>query len=242
MATVEHHYEHHLGPVYAWTAGGLEAGLLAGAVELDELDLPIAPGTSVIDLGAGFGMHAVPLARRGAKVLAIDTSAELLQTLEAACAGLPVKVVNDDLLAFQWHIADTPSVILCMGDTITHLAEWSSVESLVAGAAAELPPGGLFILSFRDYTAPLAGDQRFIPVRSDDARILTCFLEYRPEFVLVHDILHERTFSGWQTRVSHYRKLRLSPGDLTACLQAHGFQVRRGSGLRGMVRLVATRT
>ena len=43
--------------------------------------LSMAPGTRVVDLGAGLGMHAIPLARDGADVVAIDPSARLLRTL-----------------------------------------------------------------------------------------------------------------------------------------------------------------
>jgi hypothetical protein len=154
---------------------------------------------------------------------------------------LPVRAVNEDLLDFQRHIVETPSAILCMGDTITHLPDFGAVEKLVERASAALAPGGMLVVSFRDYTVPLVGEQRFIPVRSDEARILTCFLEYEPEAVLVHDILNERTSEGWQTRVGRYRKLRLSPEHLVSRLQSNGFKVRREAGMRGMVRIVAQR-
>jgi hypothetical protein len=78
-------------------------------------------------------------------------------------------------------------------------------------------------------------------VRSDDDRILTCFLEYEPRSVVVHDIVHQRSSEGWQTRVSHYRKLRLSPERLIGNLESNRFSVRREAGPRGMVRLVARR-
>lgn len=171
--------------------------------------------------------------------MAIDTSTELLQTLAELGGDLPIQAIHDDLLAFQRHITEAPSVILCMGDTITHLPERGAVESLIEKAAAELLPGGMFVVAFRDYSAALVGEQRFIPVRSDDTRILTCFLEYEPEVVLVHDILHQRTQEGWHTRVSHYRKLRLVPEQLIASLERHGLNVRREVGMKGMVRLVA---
>ena len=241
MSTAAEHYERHLGPVYVWMTGGAEAGLRAGSAEIEALGLPAVRGAVVLDLGAGFGTHAIPLARRGARVTAIDSSAELLRTLTELCGDLPIRAVNDDLLAFQAHLVEAPSAILCMGDTITHLPNFGSVEELVERAAAHLAPDGVFVVSFRDYSVPLRGEQRFIPVRSDAARILTCFLEYDPEAVLVHDIIHERTSDGWDTRVSHYRKLRLSPERLTDCIQRNGFNVRREAGMSGMVRLVAQR-
>lgn len=186
-------------------------------------------------------MHAIPLARRGARVTAIDSSAALLRTLTELGGGLPVRTVTDDLLAFQRHIAEAPSAILCMGDTITHLPDFGAVETLIEKASIALLTGGVFVVSFRDYSVPLTGDQRFILVRSDETRILTCFLQYEPEAVLVHDIVHERTSQGWQSRVGHYPKLRLSPERLVTTLEANGFDVRREAGTRGMVRLVAQR-
>lgn len=241
MSTAAEHYERHLAPIYVWMAGGAAAALEAGSAEIEALNLPVARGAVVFDLGAGFGVHAIPLARRGARVTAIDSSPELLRTLGELRGGLPVQAVNDDLLAFQSHIAEAPSAILCMGDTITHLPDFDAVEKLIERASMTLAPGGMLVVSFRDYSVPLTGEQRFIPVRSDEQRILTCFLEYEPEAVLVHDILHERTAQGWQTRVSHYRKLRLSPERLISCLRSNGFNVRREAGMRGMLRLVVRR-
>jgi SAM-dependent methyltransferase len=243
MSDVRRHYAQLLAPIYAWMAGGPDAAFAAGADELAALGLPRAAGDLVIDLGAGFGKHAVPLARRGARVLAVDTSAELLHALEEARGNLEVQVVEDDLVGFRRWLTEPPGAILCLGDTLTHLGALAQVERLVDEAAAALLRGGLFVLGWRDYTAPPAGDARFIPVRADDARILTCFIE--PEAggarVVVHDLLHERTEDGWRTRVSHYPKLRIAPAWLADRLAARGFDVRREAGSGGMVRLVATR-
>jgi SAM-dependent methyltransferase len=241
VSTAAEHYERLLGPVYLWMAGGAEAALGAGAAEVEALALPPARGAAVVDLGAGFGMHAIPLARRGAVVTAIDSSTALLRTLGELAAGLPVRAVNDDLLRFHAHIAEAPSAILCMGDTIAHLPSFDDVDKLLERVAVDLAPGGVLVLSLRDYSVPREGDERFIPVRSDAARILTCFLEYEPEAVRVHDIVHERTPGGWQTRVSHYRKLRLSPERLIDRLGSLGFDVRREAGINGMIRIVARR-
>jgi SAM-dependent methyltransferase len=238
MTTTLDHYQRHLAPIYLWMCGGADAAFQAGAAEIRALSLPMHDAV-VLDLGAGFGMHAIPLARRGARVTAIDTSPELLGLLDELRGETPVHLVHDDLLSFRVHVKDLPDVILCLGDTITHLPDLDAVEMLVDRAGIELRSGGSFVISFRDYTVPLEGDQRFIPVMSDRNRILTCFLEYAPETVTVHDIVHERDAAGWQTRVSHYQKLRLPPEHLITRLRAHRFNVRREAGLRGMVRLVA---
>jgi len=238
MTTVEAHYRDHLAPVYTWMAGGSEAAFEAGAAELDELALPFFPHQLALDLGAGFGMHSIPFARKGGRVLAIDTSQELLNSLIQSAAGLPVSAIKDDLLEFQSHLTEAPQVVLCMGDTITHLPSHSAVERLVEKVAREIASGGMFIITLRDYTVSLVGEQRFIPVRSDNTRILTCFLEYEDDAVHVHDVLHQRDADGWKMTVSSYKKLRIIPEELSHLIQRLGFDVQRQVGLRGMVRLV----
>lgn len=132
------------------------------------------------------------------------------------------------------------SVPSCMGDTLTHLPTLVSVGLLFAEVADVLDESGTFVLTFRDYTTALSAEQRFIPVRSDADRILTCFLEYDDTHVTVHDLLHEREASQWKLQVSSYRKLRLAPEWVSQALENCGFRVVREAGLSGMVRLVAS--
>ena len=241
MTSVTVHYQNLLAPIYLWMAGGLETALAKGAAEIADLFPPGTGPVAAVDLGAGFGMHAIPLARRGCPVIAVDSSPLLLGELARQAQGLPVKTVEDDLLAFPRHLQAPTQLILCMGDTLTHLPQLDAVRQLFALAARALPPGGRFVASFRDYSAELAGTERFIPVRSDADRILTCFLEYAADHVTVHDLLHERQGEGWQLRVSAYRKLRLAPDWVVAGLRENGFAVRVEPGLAGLLRVVATR-
>jgi SAM-dependent methyltransferase len=239
MPSVAEHYERILSPVYAWMAGGAENALAAGKAEIDALNLALPAGALVIDLGAGFGMHAIPLARAGARVVAIDNSPQLLDELERLAGDLAITTVRDDLLSFRAHVTGKAAVILCMGDTLTHLPEHTNVDFLIQEVAESLERGGRFVLSFRDYSEPLLDERRFIPVRSDERRILMCFLEYEDDSVVVHDILHERAGDAWDTKVSSYRKLRLSPDQVIASLGSFGFEARKEPGMRGMVRIVA---
>src|SRR5271165_3498209 len=104
MATVADHYEAHLAPVYLWMSGGVDAAFARGDAEIAALLPHFARGTTAVDLGAGFGMHAIPLGRRGFSVIAVDTSALLLEELRRHAAGLPVSTVPDNLLSFQRYV------------------------------------------------------------------------------------------------------------------------------------------
>ena len=241
MATVTEHYRTHLAPVYTWMAGGVDAAIARGESEIAAVLPDLAAGSSAVDLGAGFGMHAIPLGRRGCSVLAVDSCSLLLEQLLRQSAGLPITAVVDEMLSFRRHMGCGADAILCMGDTLTHLPDSASVLQLFALAAESLRPGGRFIATFRDYTSPLMGQARFIPVKSDADRIMTCFLEYAPGTVDVHDIIHERSGSNWQLQVSVYRKLRLAPGWVSAALEERGLSVRTEPGLAGMIRIVAVK-
>jgi len=240
MAAVTEHYATHLGPVYAWMAGGVEAAIARGAKEIETLGLLPRLTGQAVDLGAGFGMHSIPLARRGFSVLAIDSCGELLQTLRQEAGDLPIRTVEGDLLAFGRHLDGLSEIVLCMGDTLTHLPDFATVNALFDSAARQLCAGGKLVLTFRDYSTPLRGEQRFIPVRSDAGRILTCVLEYEDQHVVVQDLLHEFDGTVWRQRVSSYRKLRIEPSMVIAALESLGFTVQRSAGGAGMICLVAS--
>jgi SAM-dependent methyltransferase len=238
MTSVAKHYDTHLARIYLWMAGGLEAAVQNGTADLTGLVERVG---YAVDLGAGFGMHAIPLARAGHEVLAIDSSHVLLGQLRSFTEGLPVKAVAADLTRFKDHLPSPrkPDLILCMGDTLTHLPSVDAVASLASDVASTLASGGRFIATFRDYVHLPTGTDRFIAVRSDETRIHTCFLEAAGDKVVVHDILHEQAGAAWAMQVSSYEKLRLVPEDVRRLFALAGLRVSLGPGPRGMVRLVA---
>jgi hypothetical protein len=120
------------------------------------------------------------------------------------------------------------------------LPNLSTVETFLGDVAASLSPGGLFVATFRDYVStPLVGDGRFILVRSDEQRILTCFLEYADTTVTVHDLLHQLEGGSWRLHVSSYAKLRLAPKWVVEQLSSRGLSVRRDAAPGGMIRIAA---
>ena len=241
MTSVMEHYASHLAPIYLWMAGGMDTAIARGRAEIDAVCPRPSKGQQAIDLGAGFGTHAIPLADIGYSVLAIDSSSILLEALRDEVGGRPVKSVQDDLLLFRRHLRSPVDLIVCMEDTLTHLPDEQAVDGLFNDVAESLNDGGIFIATFRDYTTPLTGPNRFILVRSDPDRILTCFVEYGSSVVTVHDILLERSGTDWNQRISAYPKLRLSVDWVASALGTKGLQVRKEEGLAGMTRVIARR-
>ena len=82
----------------------------------------------------------------------------------------------------------------------------------------------MFVITYRDLTTELHGTDRFIPVRSDDNKIMTCFLEFESaESVVVHDLVYTRQDKGWSLNKSSYRKLRLGIDWMRQELSKAGF-------------------
>ena len=243
MPSAEEHYETHLGPVYSWMVGDIEAALARSAVELEALHLPPRSGGTALDLGAGIGLHALPLAQRGYAVTAIDSCQALLDELTMRAQDLPIKTIRADIATFGSRITEPLDVILCMGDTLTHLPElppskrssrkhlqhWRREECLPQRFATTSHPRSRRSGASSWFAATRGASS---PAFSSTAQS-TC-----GSTIFCTSAKAER----WQQRVSSYPKLRLDPQWVVAKLAALGFEVRRDPGPAAMVRIVATKT
>lgn len=248
MATVRDHYEQLLAPVYTWMSGGAEARIEAHRALFRQLGFRVEAGAGetqllALDLGAGSGFQSIPLAQLGYRVIAVDLSAALLAELNARSGTLPIRTIERDFFPLSTLAPSQPQLIVCMGDTLTHLDSHAQARRLIAESAALLTPDGALVLSWRDLTRLPDGNARFLPIRSDTERIFTCFLEAVDETrVRVHDIVHERSGAGFTQRVSSYEKLRIAPEWMDQELSASGFRIETATAEQGWVTRVARRT
>jgi SAM-dependent methyltransferase len=238
---VKDHYDRLLSRIYWWMLGGVETSLERSRAELAGLGFTAVTGPArALDLGAGPGLQSIPLAELGYRVTAIDTSVDLLRDLARRRPDVATYAL--DLRDLPPELGDAYEVVVCMGDTITHLGGTGEVDLVLGAGARLLAPGGVFVLTFRDYVSSVrSAADRFILVRGDEERILTCCLEYQPERVRVTDILHERHDGAWSLTASSYDKLRLSPWWVSERLAKRGLSVARDVGPTGMTRIVARR-
>lgn len=239
MADAKEHYERVLAPYYTWMSGGNDLKLNENREFFKSLNVRPSGSGIAVDLGAGCGFQSVPLAELGFNVWAFDLCSKLLTELKENARNLSVTVIEDNLLKFSTYSPENVEVIVCMGDTLTHLTRLKEVQYLLNRAFRFLEMRGLLILSFRDLSAELTDLDRFIPVRSDSNRIFTCFLEYERRHVRVHDIIYEKINNQWKLRKSFFRKLRISPNWLRKKLLEIGFNVETFKAHGGMVTVIA---
>jgi SAM-dependent methyltransferase len=235
---VKEHYDNHLGYFYSWMIGDLNENKngfldLCKKQNLHPLDSKIA-----IDLGAGNGIQSIALAELGFSVIAIDFNQQLLSELDANKKEHQILTINSDLRNIIDYRGKNAELIICCGDTITHLDSTSEISKLISDVNTSLAPKGKFILSFRDYSMELTDTKRFIPVKSDSDRILTCFLEYFDRKVRVTDILYEKESNNWQQKISSYEKIRISKNMVLEMLIEKNFDILMDDTLNGMITII----
>ena len=239
MVGVCEHYDNHLARYYAWISGGVE-------VKIEEnrkffVDHNIKPTRSglAFDLGAGCGFQSIPLAQLGFRVVAMDLSAKMLAQLNKTAKNLAIKTIRDDLCNFTDYESGNIELVVCMGDTLTHLDALKKVSDLLDRVYGALETGGRLVLSFRNLTQELVGLDRFIPVKSNETTIFTCFLEFEKDSVKVHDIIYEKNNDQWTLKKSVFQKLRISPDWAQKYLQEIGFRIECYDEQNGLIFIIS---
>ena len=241
MATVKQHYEEVLADVYSWMSGGFENGLQRNREFIKKYQLSPKGSALAVDLGAGCGFQSIPLAEAGYSVTAIDLDAKLLDELKANSNDLAINIVQGDLLDFDKVIKGGVELIVCMTDTIVHLESKDKVSLLFTKVFDALESEGKFVITFRDLTHELKESERFIPVRSGENTIFTCFLEYESETVKVHDIVYRKIDGKWKLLKSFYRKLRLSKEWAEEKLLECGFKPVESDMENGLITIIVSK-
>jgi len=111
----------------------------------------------ILDLGAGTGRVSLHLARRGHRVVAVDSDPELIAALRARAEALdlPVTAVNADVRSFQR--ASHFGLIVAPMQLVHLLDGWRGRRMMLEAVAASLRPAGEFYAALLDDPLPPLG-------------------------------------------------------------------------------------
>ena len=194
-------------------------------------------GDRVLELGAGSGRLAIPLAQRGLDVWAVDASAAMIERLRAKAGGGRVRAVVDDMaeLTTPGLSAAGFDVALCAFNTLFNLTDTAAQRRCLTRVSELLAPGGVLVV---EAFVPPPGGARDAAVSAVEPRHIGL-----DEVVLTVSRLDpaSRTIIGQHLQISeagvrlrpwvlHYA----SPGELDALAAEAGLRlVERHAGWSG---------
>jgi SAM-dependent methyltransferase len=117
-----------------------------GTVERVAALAALGGGGPVLELGAGSGRLALPLADRGLETWAVDASAAMVSRLRAKPGGERVHAVVADMAELDLDGAPPFAVVLCAFNTFFNLTSLEAQRRCLDRVADLLAPGGRLVL------------------------------------------------------------------------------------------------
>ena len=146
---------------------------------LAHLSRPFRPYARVIDVGCGTGATARFLAAEGHAVAASDLDPDMVRVAWEASdgtratapaaenpfppAGTAHFAVADMVAALATAPASTTDVVLCLGNTLPHLATIADLRTFVRSSAATLRGEGVLVIQILNYTRILRNGRTELP-------------------------------------------------------------------------------
>ena len=171
----------------------------AGLHELIQRALPGA--ADVLDCSCGIGTQAIGLARRGYRVCGTDVSESEIDRarLEAERLGAPVSFGVADFRDLSSVSGVFDTVISC-DNAIPHLLDEDDVPKALQQMRARLRPGGLLVVTMRDFDRALIERPAIAPPEIGSHRVAclsACTTGTKAEEPLLH-----RSFSSCSRRTT----------------------------------------
>jgi len=103
-------------------------GLSEAECDFIEQEMNIQPDARLLDLMCGYGRHALPLARKGFRVSAIDNAPEYIEEINAKGEGLAIETQVAGLM--DMHLEGQYDAAICMGNSFCFFTRKEAVHIL----------------------------------------------------------------------------------------------------------------
>lgn len=212
-------------------AGHWEGAMERQAQPLHELIQAAVPGaSSVLDCSCGIGTQAIGLARLGYRVVGSDISLRELERArrEAARLAVPVTFVAADFRDLS-HVDGSFDVVISCDNAIPHLLAASDVARALRAMWSKLRPGGLLLITMRDFdqaleTRPPSASPPVV-VAGPPRQVLVRLHEWEPvdPVYTVHYLVLTETGTGWTVREHSMRYRAITRAEMTSAADSAGF-------------------
>lgn len=107
----------------------------------------------ILDIAAGIGTQSLPLAARGYQVTSRDLSGKAIARLarEARARGLQIDAAQADMRRVAETVRGRFDAVIAFDNAIPHLLDDEAITVALSGVRTLLEPGGLLLVSVRDY-------------------------------------------------------------------------------------------
>jgi glycine/sarcosine N-methyltransferase len=166
VATPEQFYEG-LAPEYHLLFGDWwSAALWHGRVIAHVLAERGTTEGRLLDCTCGIGTQALPLAKLGYRVTATDVSRAAVERArtEAAARGIDVDFACCDVRAVRDHVGGSFDLVISCDNALPHLLSDEDLLRALHNVHACLRPGGLLLVSLRDYDALRLSSPGGVPI------------------------------------------------------------------------------
>lgn len=188
----------------------------------DTLDLK--KGDKVLDVMAGYGRHALPLADLGFELTCVDLSAEYCDELQKISSqeNLPVEVICEDVLSVSLESGSFQAAY-CFGNSFSFFPR-GDMQKFLAKISALLVEGGLFAIHTENLAESIFPNfqmRNWMPVQDDITYLAQN--EYQPEGGFIEA---EQTFISGSEKVTHIVHQHIyTLGELAHMYKLAGLQI-----------------
>lgn len=107
----------------------------------------------ILDIGSGTGTYAIPLAKKGYEVVALDNDQSMIDRLrsKSKVLGLHIESFARDMMGLGDLIEGEYDGVLCIGNTLPHLPDMEAVEKFLGIVYDKLSDDGVFIIQTVNY-------------------------------------------------------------------------------------------
>ncbi len=158
--------------------------------EMNFLERRLAGCQRLLEAGCGTGLRTVRLAAPGREIVALDLDQDLIAQARAhhASPGIDYRVGDMRTIGLKFPAGRFDGLV-CLGNTLPHLAGPFELESFLGGAARVLGPGGRLAVQILNYDHLGRNRVTELPVIETAHTVFRRFYEWRADEVGFRTVL-----------------------------------------------------